>query len=170
MNDEFKFMYKEMKFLCKELEELKIREAELNARDARDEKIGIIVYSYNFNTLGNCVYTYNPMYENFVSKICSSYESNDEKNNTEKLIGSKIISKSELDTLKWILNGISNNAVIINDLNELFKSIDPNSDEVELFNYNDLLADCDDSDNDDDKNMLTMIGLNEKKLSEFRIK
>jgi hypothetical protein len=124
--------------------------------DAAEETIGVIIYGYRYNTMNNyCIYTYDSEYDEFVQEICDAYT----KNEDEYLIGNKIILKSELDTIKWILNGISNYAISFDNLDGLFESIDLR-DETCWFNYEELLT--------NDEGIISILDLNTKKLDSFR--
>jgi len=168
--DEYEFLRQEVEFLYKELEleRAKHKETELDAKKEEEPKksnseIGVIIYSYKCTKTEDtyCIYTYDPIYDDFVDKICDAYEENRETTSDEKLIGNKIVFKSEMDTIKWILNGISHYAVDTNELNGLFVSIDPKGDEVNWFNYTELLA------TDDEK--ASMLGLDEKIMDDCRL-
>lgn len=140
---------------------------ELSASD-KEQKIGVIVCSYKYNTMDNYrVYTYDPIYNKFVDKICNYFDANydgGDEYHSENISDYYIIVKSELDAVIRTISGISNYAVTVNDLNGLFASIDPKSDNVDMFNYKELLTTFD----DDSESRLTMIGLNEYKLSKYR--
>lgn len=116
-----------------------------------EEEIGIIIYSYKVHSHDNyCIYTYNPIYDKFVDKIYDTYKELKNLEN-EKIVRYDFIAKSELETIEWVLNGISNNKVVIDDLKELFGGINPDSDLVDWFDYDDLLAI-----NDDDSSIVNL--------------
>lgn len=132
----------------------------MSTKENEKEEIGIIIYCYKSDSKDNyCIYRYDPIYDQFVDKICETYKEIKGIEN-EKIVRNGIIPKSELDTIEWVLNGISNKKVVIDDLKELFKDIDPDDHEVDWFDYNDLLVI-----NDDES---SIIDLEKKRLCDFR--
>ena len=129
---------------------------DIKKQEQEKQEIGIIVYSYKRNKSDNyCIYTYDPIYVEFINKICFTYEGNEE----ERLIGHRIIPKSELSVVKWLLNEITEYSVDISDLHRFFELIDSNEDAY-CFDYDSLLNTYDEQ--------YSIIGLNEKKLDNFR--